>query len=79
MNAMAAINAGISQVWNDTADAVVHVIMTVEAATPAQAHADVLKSLGNLPMGLGGEIIIDKARSVMPYAQWAEHLSDRCS
>ena len=75
--AMQAINAGAVQVWKDTADTVVYAILTVEAESPAEAHANVLNIFGTLPMAVNGEIIIEEARSVMPYSQWAEYLAGR--
>jgi hypothetical protein len=69
--AMHAINAGAVQVWKDTADTVVYAILTIEAENAAQAHGNVLNIFGN------GEIIIEEARSVMPYQQWAQYLADR--
>jgi hypothetical protein len=75
--AMQAINAGAVQVWKDTADTVVYAILNIEADNPAQAHGNVLNILGSLPMGVSGEIIIEEARSVMPYQQWAQYLAAR--
>lgn len=77
--AMGAINAGVVQVWKDVADPVVYVIITVEADNAAQAHANVLDIFGSLPMGASGELIIEEARSVMPYQEWAQHLANRGS
>jgi hypothetical protein len=77
--AMGAINAGAVQVWKDAADAVVYAIITVEADDPAQAHGNVLNILGSLPMGVSGELLIEEARSVMPYQQWAQYLAGRGS
>jgi hypothetical protein len=75
--AMHAINAGVIQVWKDAADAAVYVILTVEAENPAQAHGNVLNIFGSLPMGASGELIIDEARAVVPYQQWAQYLAGR--
>ena len=75
--AMHAISAGAVQVWKDAADTVVYVILTVEAENPAQAHGNVLNIFGSLPMGVSGELIIEEARSVMPYQQWAQYLAGR--
>ena len=72
-----AINAGVVQVWKDVADAVVYVILTVEAENPAQAHGNVLNIFGSLPMGASGELIIEEARAVVPYQQWAQYLAGR--
>ena len=77
--AMGAINAGAAQVWKDAADTVVYAILNVEADDPAQAHGNVLNIFGSLPMGVNGEIIIEEARSVMPYQQWAQYLASRDS
>ena len=41
-----AINAGAVQVWKDAADAVVYVILTVEADNPAQAYGNALSIFG---------------------------------
>ena len=75
--AMAAINAGALQVWKDAAYAVVYAILNVKAYSPAQAHGNVLNILGSLPMGASGELIIEEARAVMPYQQWAQYLAGR--
>jgi hypothetical protein len=75
--AMPAINAGVVQGWKDAADAVVYAILTVEAENQAQAHGNVLNIFGSLPMGASGELIIDEARAVMPYQQWAQYLTER--
>lgn len=77
--AMGAINAGAVQVWKDTADTVVYVIIKIEADDAAQAHGNVLSIFGSLPMGASGELIIEEARSVMPYAEWAQYLENRGS
>jgi hypothetical protein len=77
--AMGAINAGAVQVWKDAADTVVYAILTVEADDAAQAHGNVLNIFGSLPMGVSGEIIIEEARSVLPYQQWAQYLASRSS
>jgi hypothetical protein len=77
--AMGAINAGAAQVWKDAADTVVYVILNVAADDAAQAHGNVLNIFGSLPMGESGEIIIEEARSVMPYQQWAHYLASRGS
>ena len=74
---MEAIKAGALQVWKDTADAAVYAILTVEANDPAEAHANVLTIFGSLPMGASGELIIEEARSVIPYQQWAQYLARR--
>jgi hypothetical protein len=74
-----AINAGAVQVWKDTADAVVYAILNVEADNPAQAHGNALTIFGSLPMEASGELIIEEARSVMPYQQWAQYLAGRGS
>jgi hypothetical protein len=76
-SAMQAINAGAAQVWKDTADTVVYVILNMEAENAAQAHGNVLNIFGSLPMGVSGEIIIEEARSVIPYQQWAQYLAAR--
>ena len=75
--AMQAINAGAVQAWKDAADAVVYAILTVEADNPAQAHGNVLHIFGSLPMGASGELIIEEARAVLPYQQWAQYLAGR--
>lgn len=75
--AMGAINAGAIQVWKDAADTVVYAVLTVEAENQAEAHGNVLNTFGALPMGVSGELIIEEARSVMPYPQWAEYLAGR--
>jgi hypothetical protein len=77
--AMEAIKAGAAQVWKDTADPVAYLVITVEANDPAQAHGNVLSILGSLPMGASGELIIEEARSVIPYQQWAQYLAERGS
>ncbi len=77
--AMGAIKAGAAQVWKDAADTVVYAIINVEANDAAQAHANVLNIFGSLPMGASGELIIEEARSVMPYQEWAQHLTNRGS
>ena len=77
--AMGAINAGVVQVWKDIADPVVYVIIKVEADDAAQAHGGVLNIFGSLPMGASGELIIEEARSVIPYSEWAQYLASRGS
>ena len=77
--AMGAINAGVVQVWKDTADAVVYVIIKMEADNAAQAHGEVLNIFGSLPMGASGELIVEEARSVIPYPEWAQYLASRGS
>ena len=77
--AMGAINAGAIQVWKDAADTVVYAVLTVEADDQVQAHGNVLTIFGSLPMGASGELIIEEARSVIPYPQWDDYLSSRSS
>lgn len=75
--AMGAINAGVVQVWKDTADAVVYVIIKMDADDAARAHGEVLNIFTSLPMGASGELIIEEARSVIPYPEWAQYLENR--
>ena len=77
--AMGVIHTGAVQVWKDASDTVVYAILTVEAENPAEAHGNVLSVFGTLPMGVSGEIIIEEARSVMPYQDWAAYLAGRNS
>jgi hypothetical protein len=77
--AKGAINAGVVQVWKDTADAVVYVIIKMEADDAAQAHGEVLNIFASLPMGASGELIIEEARSVISYLEWAQYLERRGS
>ena len=75
--ASGAIDAGVIQVWKDAADAAVYVIAEVEADNPAQAHGNALEMFGSLPMGAGGELVLEEARSVIPYKEWADYLARR--
>ena len=68
---------GVVQNWNDAADAPVYVIATVEADNPAQAHGNALENIASLPMGASGELILEEARSVIPYEEWADYLAGR--
>ncbi len=49
----------------------------MEADNPAQAHAEVLNIMGSLPMEASRELIIDEARVVTLFAEWAEYLPSR--
>ena len=77
--AMEAINAGVVQVWKDAADPVVYAVINIEANNQAEAHAAALTMLGSLPMGASGELIVEEARVVFPYQEWAEYLASRNS
>ena len=72
-----AIDAGAIQVWIDAAGTTVYAIINMEADNAAQAHAEVLNIMGSLPMGASGYLIIDEARVVTPYPEWAEYLPSR--
>ena len=72
-----AIDAGVIQIWKDAADATVYVVVEIEADDAATAHGNHLEMTGSLPMGASGELIIEEARSVIPYKEWAEYLAGR--
>ncbi len=76
-SATAGIEAGVIQAWKDAAEAVVYAFVTVEADNPAQAHGSALEMFTSVPMGASGELIIEEARSVIPYKEWAEYLAGR--
>ena len=77
--ALGAIDAGIIQIWKDAADAVVYVIATFEGETAVEAHGTALATFGTLPMFQSGHIIIEEARSVLDYREWAAYLANRNS
>ena len=77
--ALGAIDAGIIQIRKDAADAVIYVIATFEAATAVEAHGTALATFGTLPMFQSGHIIIEEARSVLDYREWATYLANRNS
>jgi len=80
--ALGAKDAGIIQIWKDAADAVIYVIATFEAATAVEAHGTALATFatfGTLPMFQSGHIIIEEARSVLDYREWAAYLANRNS
>ena len=76
-SATAAINAGVIHAWKDAAEAVVYAFVTVEVDNPAQAQGSALEMFGSVPMAESGELIIEAARSVIPYKEWAEYLAGR--
>ena len=61
----------------DAADAVVYVIATFEGADAVEAHGTALATFGTLPMFQSGHIIIEEARSVLDYREWADYLAKR--
>ena len=77
--ALGAKDAGIIQIRKDAADAVIYVIATFEAATAVEAHGTALATFGTLPMFQSGHIIIEEARSVLDYREWAAYLANRNS
>ena len=77
--ALGAMDAGIVQVWKDAADTTVYVIMTVEGENAIDAHGTALSIFGTLPMFQSGHLIIEEARSVVPYRDWATYLANRTS
>ena len=77
--AVGAMDAGIVKIWKDASDAVVYVIATFEGANAVEAHGTALATFGTLPMFQSGHIIIEEARSVLDYREWAAHLANRNS
>lgn len=75
--ASGAIQAGAAQIWKDVAEPVVYAILNIEAENQAHAHANVLETFCSLPMGASGELIIEEARQIMTYTEWADHLASR--
>jgi len=73
------MDAGIIQIWKDAADAVVYVIATFEGANAVEAHGTALATFGTLPMFQSGHLIMEEARSVVPYRDWATYLANRTS
>ena len=49
----------------------------VEVDNPAQAHGNALEMFASFPIGASGELIIEEARSVIPYKEWADYLGSR--
>ena len=77
--ALGAMDAGIVQVWKDAADTTVYAIMTVEGEHAIDAHGTALSIFGTLPMFQSGHLIMEEARSVVPYRDWATYLANRTS
>ncbi len=75
--ALGAVDAGVLQIWKDAADATVYAIITTDGANAVEAHGEALKLLKTVPMGASGELVIDEARSLISYGEWADYLSNR--
>jgi len=77
--ALGAMDAGIIQAWKDAADTTVYVIATMEGENAIDAHGTALSIFGTLPMFQSGHLIMEEARSVVPYRDWATYLANKTS
>ena len=53
--------------------------MTFEGESAVEAHGKALATFGTLPMFQSGHIIIEEARSLIDYREWADYLAKRNS
>ena len=77
--AMGAIDAGVILIWKDSTNVVVYVIAIFEWQNAVAAHGTALATFGTLPMFQSGHIIIEEARSLIDYREWADYLAKRNS
>ena len=74
--ALQGISDGTFQLWKDAAEPVVYGVITIEADNMAEASWNLYNGALALPMGARGEFILEEAKAVVPYRQWADTLAN---
>ena len=74
--AVQAVNQGAFQLWKDAAEPVIYAIVNIEADNAAQAGWNLYNAALSLPMGANRQFVVEEARLVVPYQEWADTLAN---
>lgn len=74
--AMQSVTEGSEQLWKDAAEPVMYAIVNIEADNAAQASWHLYNTALSLPMGALHQFVIEEAKLVVPYQEWANTLGN---